>query len=64
MGVVISECNWKDKIPDSLRGEWLTNFKLLEGVGQLKYSRIVIPSNAESLAMDIIGTGDASAKMT
>ena len=62
--IVMSECNWKDKIPDSLRGEWLTNFKLLEGVGQLKYSRIVIPSDAESLTMDIIGTGDASAKMT
>ena len=62
--LVISDCNWDDKIPDSLRGEWLKNFNLLEGVGQLKYSRVVIPSDAESLTMEIIGTGDASDKMT
>ena len=52
--LVISDCNWHDKIPDFLRGEWLKYFKLLEGVGQLKYSRVVIPTDAESLTMNII----------
>ena len=61
--LVLSNCNWEDAIPDVCREEWLKNFGLLERIGELRYSRAVIPADAESLSMEIIGTGDASAKM-
>ena len=62
--LVNAKCDWNDRIPDSCREEWLKNFVLLEKIGELRYSRIVIPLDAESLCMEIIGTGDASEKMT
>ena len=62
--LVNAKCDWNDRIPDSCREEWLKNFVLLEKIGELRYSRIVVPLDAESLCMEIIGTGDASEKMT
>jgi hypothetical protein len=62
--LVLSECNWDDAIPDVCREQWLKNFALLEGVGELRYSRVVVPDDAVDLEMEIVGTGDASARMT
>ena len=57
-------CDWDDEIPDVNRETWINNFKLIEQLGDLNYSRVVIPKDAESLDIMLIGAGDASAKMT
>ena len=33
-------------------------------IGEIKISRVVIPENATSLTMELLGAGDASAQMT
>ena len=62
--LVLSNCKWDDVISDIFREQWLKNFVLLEGIGELRYSRIVVPADAVNLEMQILGAGDASAKMT
>ena len=62
--LVVAGYEWDCPISDELRDKWLKNFKLMEEVGKIKYSRIVVPSDAESLSAELICTGDASEKMT
>ena len=55
---------WDDPIPSEDYETWVENFRLLERIGELKYSRSVVPENAEGLNVELIGAGDASSKMT
>ena len=54
---------WDDEIPSKLREVWVQNFKTLEEIGDLEYRRAVIPPDAASLDVELIGAGDASARM-
>ena len=36
----------------------------MECASDIKYSRVIVPGDAQSLSMELIGAGDASAKMT
>ena len=56
-------CGWDDRIPDKYRDVWLSNFQLMEQIGDLIYNRAVVPSNAVDMNVEIIGAGDASEKM-
>ena len=56
-------CGWDDRIPPECYKKWESNFHLIENIGNIKYNRVVIPENAESLSMEIICAGDASMDM-
>ena len=62
--LVLLGCNWDDEIPDVNRKTWIENLKLMECASDIKYSRVIVPGDAQSLSMELIGAGDASAKMT
>ena len=55
--------DWDDQISDVDREKWLKNFKLIEELGGVLWSRVVIPNDAVSRDVDLIGAGDASQGM-
>ena len=55
---------WHSPISAEERLKWIKHFDLLVSIGEIKFSRVVIPVNATSLKMELLGAGDASAQMT
>ena len=58
------ELGWEDPISKEDHDTWVKNFHLLVSIGQIRYSRTVVPENAENLNVELLSAGDASAKMT
>ena len=54
---------WNEFIPDELFQKWKTNFSTMEEMREIKFQRCVVPVDAVSLDMEILGFGDSSAKM-
>ena len=52
--------DWDDKIPDTLRPLWESNFQMLQELRDLKFQRAVIPPDAVDLTIDTVDFGDAS----
>ena len=46
------------------REKWIEHFQLLVQIGEIRFPRIVVPKDAVSLNMEILGAGDASERMT
>ena len=61
--LVVSSYDWDDQISYAERERWIRNFEMIETLGDVLWSRAVIPSNAESMNMELIGAGDASQKI-
>ena len=51
---------WDDVLSDSDRGSWISHFEVMAQLGTLSWSRAIIPEDAVSMDMELIGTGDAS----
>ena len=51
--------NWDDQIPPELLKLWAANFDLMEEIGNIKFSRAVVPLDAVSLDIETIDTADA-----
>ena len=60
----MSQFGW-DSPPLSLaeREKWIRNFEVMGDLAELVFQRAVIPPNAKSLKMELIGAGDASEKV-
>ena len=56
----LRKLDWDDRIPDDLRKIWESNFGVIEGIGQIKYHRAIVPSDAINLDIETIDTADAS----
>ena len=54
---------WDDKIPDNLREVWVDNFRMIEELGNLKYNRVIVPSEAKNLDIFTLDTADASSRL-
>ena len=55
--------DWDDVLSDVDREIWVKNFQLMEDLSSLIWPRAVIPADAVSLDMELIGAGDASKRM-
>ena len=55
---------WNTPISDVEREKWIKHFQLLVEVGELRFSRVVIPEGAVDLNVELLGAGDASQRMT
>ena len=51
---------WDDKLPDSLRGLWVSHFEMMVEICQIKFKRAIVPPNAKSLDITTIDAGDGS----
>ena len=51
---------WGDRIPEDLRKIWVSNFRLIKKIVQIKYHRAVVPSDAVNLDIETIDTADPS----
>ena len=51
---------WDDVLPDELRALWLSNFEIMQEIGNLRYNCTIVPDDAVSLELDTIDFGDAS----
>ena len=61
--LIIAGLGWDDEIPDNFREAWVKDFQMMESIGDLVYKRAVVPPNAVSTSIELIGTGDASERM-
>ena len=52
--------DWDDALPDHLRNMWLNHFETIKKLGQLKFQRCIIPSDAVNTDIHTIDTADAS----
>ena len=52
--------SWDDEIPENLRGVWDSNFEMIQEIGQLKYKRVIVPTDAKNLDIVTLEAGDAS----
>ena len=52
--------DWDDKLPDDLRRIWVSNFELMQEIGNIKFNKAVVPIDAKNLNIETIDTGDAS----
>ena len=55
--------SWDEPLSDVDREVWLQNFELMNELGNVMWNRAVVPENAESMDIELIGTGDASEKL-
>ena len=55
---------WHSPISAEEREKWIEHFHLLVRIGEIRFSRVVIPADATSMSMELLGAGDASAQMT
>lgn len=58
--LVTSSYGWDDPISEVEREKWITNFQMMSSISDVLWPRVVIPNDAESTEMELIGTGDAS----
>ena len=54
---------WGELIPENLRGIWKSHLEMIQELGTLKYNRVIVPSNAKSLEITTLDTGDASPQL-
>ena len=41
------DLTWNDKLPDNLRGIWVSNFEMMEEIKTISYSWAVVPPDAK-----------------
>ena len=58
--LVIRKLDWDDSIPDDLRPLWLSNFELINDIGNMKFQRAIVPVDAVDLKLDTVDFADAS----
>ena len=61
--LTVLKLDWDDEIPDNLKHIWSSNFEMIQELGNIRYKRAVVPSDAASLEMETIDFSDASEKM-
>ena len=59
----VSTYSWEDRLSEADREMWLSNFDMMSSLDTLRWKRAVIPPDAVSMEMELIGTGDASQKL-
>ena len=52
--------DWDEEIPENLRSKWLTAFLRIESLKNIQFHRPVMPSNAVSMNLRLIGLSDAA----
>ena len=55
--------DWDDRLPDNLRGVWESHFEMLNEMRSVRFNRAIVPVDAKSLDIEILGFGDASEKL-
>ena len=58
---ILHKCcfNWGDPIPNELKNIWRENFDLMKEIGNIQFSRAVVPPDAVSLDVETIDLADA-----
>ena len=56
----VGKLNWDDVLPDYLRENWCSHFKIMGEIKNLRWKRAVIPENAVDLNCTTLYFGDAS----
>eukprot|EP00794_Sanderia_malayensis_P020954 gene20954-biopygen15460 len=51
---------WDDILPDELHQRWLTHFKTMNEIGNLRYKRTIVPEDAVNMDIETLDFGDAS----
>ena len=52
-----------DVIPDDLRSLWISHFKLMQEIGNLRFQREVVPQDTVNLGINTTDAADASNRM-
>ena len=52
-----------DPIPDDLKALWIANFQTILDLADVRFNRAIVPTDAISLDIDTIDTGDASSSL-
>ena len=61
--LVQRKLDWDDKIPDSLRQIWISNFEMVQEIKHLRFKRAIVPTDAITLDVQTLDFGDASSIM-
>ena len=61
--LTVLKLDWDDEIPDNLKQIWVSNFEMIQELGNIRYKRAVVPSDAVNLNMETVDFSDASQKM-
>ena len=51
---------WAEKLPDNLRGLWVSHVEMMQEISQIRFKRAVVPHNAKSLDIRTLDAGDGS----
>ena len=51
---------WDNKLPDNLRGVWVSHIEMMEEISRVKFKRAIVPHNAKSLDIMTLDAGDGS----
>ena len=57
---MIKGLDYQNMVLEELRSLWRSNFEMIQDLGNLKWDRVIVPEDAESLDIDTIDTGDAT----
>ena len=52
--------DWEDALPAELKEIWVSNFGVIQELGEVRFQRAVVPEDAVSLDITTIDTADAS----
>eukprot|EP00794_Sanderia_malayensis_P010652 gene10652-biopygen7789 len=55
---------WDDILPDELHQTWLTHFKTMNEIGNLRYKRAIVPEDAVNMDIETLDFGDASQSLS
>ena len=60
----VSKLDWDNVITADLKKIWLSNFKTMKDIGEIRFHRALVPVDAISLNMEKIETADANNDLT
>ena len=61
--ITIHKFSSKDVLPDEFRQIWVSHVEMIKEISNVRFKRAVVPSDAASLDMNTVDTGDASKVM-
>ena len=53
---------WDDVITNDLRSVWVSNFEMMQEIGNIRFQRAVIPEGAVNLDINTIDAADTTTK--
>ena len=58
--LTVRNVDWDDHVPEDLKNQWISNFGMIQSLGEIKFKRALVPEDVINLDIETIEVADAS----